>query len=185
MSSFHLNCALRTLNEGGVIAYPTEAVFGLGCYPEDFNSVAKILSLKNRSPGKGLILVAASVEQIAPYVDYPDNEIRKEVNDTWPGPVTWVLPAKGTVPPWITGYKATVAVRVSAHPIVQGLCNKAGVIVSTSANPSRKTPARNIIKLRSYFGNKIDYILPGNTGNKNLATEIRDAITGDIIRTSD
>ena len=185
MSDIHLNCALRTLNEGGVIAYPTEAVFGLGCYPEDFNPVAKILSLKKRSPGKGLILIAASAEQIAPYVDYPDNEVKKEINATWPGPVTWVLPAKGTVPPWITGYKDTVAVRVSAHPMVQALCIKAGAIVSTSANPSRKIPARNIIKLRSYFGNKIDYILPGNTGNKNLATEIRDAITGDAIRSSD
>lgn len=185
MNDFHLNCARRTLNEGGIIAYPTEAVFGLGCYPENFNSVVKILSLKNRSPGKGLILIAASVEQIAPYVDYPSNEVKKEVNDTWPGPVTWVLPAKGTVPPWITGYKDTVAVRVSAHPMVQALCNMAGVIVSTSANPSKKTPATNVIKIRSYFGNKIDYILPGNTGNKNLATEIRGAITGDVIRSSD
>ncbi len=184
MSDFHLNCALRALNEGGVIAYPTESVFGLGCYPENFNAITKILSLKNRSLGKGLILVAASVEQITPYVNYPDNELKREIIATWPGAVTWVLSAKGTVPPWITGYKATVAVRVSAHPVVRGLCNKAGVIVSTSANPSSKAPATNVPKIRSYFGNKIDYILPGSTGNKNLPTEIRDAITGNVIRSS-
>ena len=185
MGDFHLNCAVRTLNEGGIIAYPTEAVFGLGCYPEDAYSVTRILSLKKRSAGKGLILIAASVEQIAPYVDYPDDAVRKEVHATWPGPVTWVLPAKANVPLWVTGYKDTVAIRVSAHPIVQALCNKAGVIVSTSANPARKTPATNVIKIRSYFGNKIDYILPGYTGSKNLATEIRDAINGDVLRTSD
>ncbi|MCK5498314.1 MAG: Sua5/YciO/YrdC/YwlC family protein, partial [Gammaproteobacteria bacterium] len=80
MGDFHLNCAVRTLNDGGIIAYPTEAVFGLGCYPDNIYSVAKILSLKNRSVEKGLILLASSVEQIAPYVDYPDDDVRQLVN---------------------------------------------------------------------------------------------------------
>ena len=185
MGDFHLNCAVRALNKGGVIAYPTEAVFGLGCYPDNIYSVAKILSLKNRSIKKGLILIAANAGQIESYVEYPDDDVRQLVNATWPGPVTWVLPAKTSVPPWITGYRDTVAVRVSAHPLVQALCNKVGVIVSTSANPARKAPATNVTKIRSYFGNKIDYILPGNTGSKNLSTEIRDAISGDVLRTSD
>jgi L-threonylcarbamoyladenylate synthase len=185
MGDFHLNCAVRALNEGGVIAYPTEAVFGLGCYPEDAYSVTKILSLKKRSIAKGLILIAANAEQISHYVDYPDDKVRREIDATWPGPVTWVLPAKVTVPFWVTGHGNTVAVRVSAHPIVQALCNKVGAIVSTSANPARKTPAKNVIKIRSYFGNKIDYILPGETGSKNLVTEIRDAINGNVLRASD
>ena len=185
MGEFHLNCSVRALNEGGIIAYPTEAVFGLGCYPGDAYSVTKILSLKKRSVEKGLILIAASVEQIAPYVDYPDDEVRKEVNATWPGPVTWVLPAKANVPLWVTGYRDTVAVRVTGHPIVQALCSKVGVMVSTSANPAKKTPATNVFKIRSYFGNEIDYILPGNTGSNNLPTEIRDAIHGSVLRTGD
>jgi L-threonylcarbamoyladenylate synthase len=184
MGSFHLNYAVETLNQGGIIAYPTEAVFGLGCYPEDIYSVARILSLKNRSVRKGLILIAASLEQIDSYVDYAD-DMRQKVSATWPGPVTWVLPAKANVPGWITGYKDTVAVRVCAHPIVQALCNKAGVIVSTSANPARRIPATNAFKVRSYFGNEIDYILPGNTGGMGRPTEIRDAISGDVLRSSD
>ena len=174
-----------TLNKGGIIAYPTEAVFGLGCYPEDFYAVAKILSLKKRSVRKGLILIAARVDQIAPYVEYPDDEARQEVNRTWPGPITWVLPAKVSVPYWITGEKTTVAVRVCAHPVVQALCHRVGAIVSTSANPLRCKPAINTIKVRGYFGNKIDYILPGETGSKCLPTEIREASTGKILRPSD
>lgn len=185
MGNFHLNLAVKTLNQGGIIAYPTEAVFGLGCIPEDVFSVARILSLKGRSVSKGLILVAASPEQLEPYVDYPDNELRQKVSASWPGAVTWVLPATAIVPGWITGYKDKVAVRVSAHPVVQALCKEAGVIVSTSANPARKIPATNAFRVRSYFGNEIDYILSGNTGGKELPTEIRDAISGNVLRIGD
>jgi L-threonylcarbamoyladenylate synthase len=185
MGIFHLNQAVMTLNRGGIIAYPTEAVFGLGCYPEDFCSVAKILSLKDRSVSKGLILIAASVGQLAPYVEYPDDKVRQKVNSTWPGPITWVLPAEAGVPYWVTGGKNTVAVRVSAHPVVQALCHKVGVIVSTSANPVGCNPATNVIKVRSYFGNKIDYILPGETGRQRHPTEIRDASTDKVLRPSD
>ena len=185
MGDFHLNLAVRTLNQGGIIAYPTEAVFGLGCFPEDVYSVARILSLKGRSIKKGLILIAASPEQLDSYVDYPDDVVRQKVSASWPGPVTWVLPAAENIPGWISGYKNTVAVRVSAHPTVRALCREAGVIVSTSANPARKTPATDTFKVRSYFGNDIDYILSGNTGGKNLPTEIRDAISGNVLRTGD
>ncbi len=185
MGNFHLNLAVRTLNQGGIIAYPTEAVFGLGCLPEDVYSVARILSLKGRSVRKGLILVAASLEQLDAYVDYPDDVVRQKISASWPGPVTWVLPATANVPGWITGYKDTIAVRVSAHPVVQALCEEAGVIVSTSANPAGKTPATNAFKIRSYFGNEIDYILSGNTGGKELPTEIRNAISGKVLRTGD
>ena len=185
MGNFHLNLAVKTLKQGGIIAYPTEAVFGLGCFPEDIYSVARILALKGRSVRKGLILIAASPEQFDAYVDYPDDKLRQKVSASWPGPVTWVLPAKANVPGWITGYKHTVAVRVSAHPVVQALCKEAGVIVSTSANPARKTPATNAFKVRSYFGNEIDYILSGNTSGKKLPTEIRDAISGKVLRTGD
>jgi len=184
MGNFHLNIAVNTLGQGGIIAYPTEAVFGLGCFPDDVYSVARILALKNRSVSKGLILIGASLEQLDSYVDYPDDDVRQRVSITWPGPVTWVLPATSIVPGWINGYEDTVAVRVSAHPIVQALCSEVGVIVSTSANPARKAPATNSFKVRNYFGDKIDYILPGNVGGKYLPTEIRDAISGKVLRPS-
>lgn len=182
MGDFHLNLAVKILNKGGVIAYPTESVFGLGCYPADIYAVAKILSLKNRSVRKGLILIASKPEQLEMYVDYPDDAVKKKVTATWPGSITWVLPAKASTPSWITGYKEGVAVRVSAHSVVQALCNKAGVIVSTSANPAGKVPAKDAFKVRGYFGDGVDYILSGKTGTKKLVTEIRDAISGKVFR---
>jgi len=185
MGNFHLNLAVKALNQGGIIAYPTEAVFGLGCFPEDIYAVARILSLKGRSVRKGLILIASNLEQIDSYVNYPDG-VRQKISATWQErPITWVLPAKANTPGWVTGYKGTVAVRISAHPVVQALCNKAGVIVSTSANPTRKLPAMSAFKVRSYFGDEIDYILPGNTGSNTLPTEIRDAVSGKILRHGD
>lgn len=184
MYNFHLNQAVRTLDAGGVIAYPTESVFGLGCYPEDFDCVVKILSIKFRSVNKGLILIAANIEQIQPYVEYTNDAMRQKVSKAWPGAVTWVLPAKKNVPYWITGKKNTVAVRVSAHPIVQDLCIRTGVIISTSANPSGCRPASSAIKVRNYFGSMVDYIVPGETGRNRLPTEIREATTGQVLRAS-
>ena len=184
MHNFHLNQAVRTLDGGGVIAYPTEAVFGLGCYPEDFDCVMKILSIKCRSVNKGLILVAANIEQTQSYVEYTNDAMLQKVSKTWPGAVTWVLPAKKNVPYWVTGKKATVAIRVSAHPIIQDLCMRIGVIISTSANPSGYRPASSAMKVRSYFGNMIDYIVPGQIGGDRLPTEIREATTGQILRAS-
>lgn len=182
MNRWHLYLAARILRRGGIIAYPTEAVYGLGCLPEDREAVFRILRLKNRTAGKGLILVAASTEQLEKYVHYPDVTTRERVLATWPGPLTWLLPAKDTVPGWITGNHGTVAVRVSAHNTISTLCHDLGAIVSTSANPEHMPPAKTPAKVVSYFGNSLDYILLGNTGNLSRPTEIRNAASGAVVR---
>lgn len=182
MNRWHLNQAVRIILSGGVIAYPTEAVYGLGCLPECYQAVKRILHLKNRSQSKGLILVAADISQLEEYIEFPDQSIRQRVVSTWPGPVTWVLPAKANVPDWIRGNHDSVAVRASNHLIVRELCHKVGALVSTSANPSNRLPARSSMKVRMYFGQSIDYIMPGNIGHSRSPTEIRDALSGNILR---
>lgn len=177
--------AARILDKGGIIAYPTEAVYGLGCLPDIRDAVYRLLLLKNRSVSKGLILVAAFPEQLEKYVCYPDASVREQVLATWPGPVTWLLPAQRGTPDWIKGSHATVAVRVSGHPVVGALCREAGALVSTSANPEHKSPARTLRKVVEYFGHSLDYIVPGEIGNLARPTEIRDAVTGKIIRPGD
>lgn len=177
--------AVRILKQGGIVAYPTEAVYGLGCLPEDHDAVYRLLHLKKREAAKGLILVAACPEQLAKYVRYPDSTVSKRVYATWPGPVTWLLPATRLVPDWIKGSHATVAVRVSGHAIVTALCDKAGVLVSTSANPEHKPPARTMRQVVGYFGHALDYIVPGEVGNLSSPTEIREAVSGKIIRPGD
>jgi len=174
--------AVRILEYCGVVAYPTEAVYGLGCVPECREAVYRLLWFKKRQVAKGLILVAAFPEQLEKYVQYPDQAVKKRVLATWPGPVTWLLPAKGAVPYWIKGNHDTVAVRVSGHPVVNALCRKAGVLVSTSANPEHMPPAKTLRKVVNYFGHELDYIVPGAVGGLARPTEIRDARSGRILR---
>jgi len=182
LSWIHTHHAVRVIRRGGVLAYPTEAVYGLGCSPCYREAVCRILQLKKRPAGKGLILVGADISQFAGLVDIDRLENRDRVLASWPGPVTWIIPAKPGVPDWLTGDNTGLAVRISAHPLVRELCKKAGVLVSTSANPAGCRPARNPSRVRTYFGNQLDYVLPGPVGSLSGPTEIRDALTGQILR---
>ncbi len=172
------------MNKGGVIAYPTEAVFGLGCMPLFQDSVFRILQLKHRAVEKGLILVASSIEQLEDYVHFENLSRIDQIRDSWPGPVTWLIPAKKKTPVWLTGSHKTLAVRVSAHPIVNALCRELGPIVSTSANPAGSEPAISTQEVLSYFGEELDYVIPADIRNNLSPTEIRDAQNGNIIRIS-
>lgn len=170
---------------GGIIAYPTEAVYGLGCNPVDTTAVIRLLNLKQRPIEKGLILVAACIEQLEPFIAIPNDTIRQKISATWPGPVTWVLPAKAGIPPILTGAHTTLAVRVSAHPVVQALCREIDQpLVSTSANIKSAPPARSALTVQRIFGQNIDFILHGPVNTSANPTEIRDAMTDKIFRAS-
>jgi len=184
MNKLHLQQAINICEEGGVIAYPTEAVFGLGCIPTYEHSVRKILKLKKRSIQKGLILVAGDIDQLVDFIDFSKIKNPKKVFDTWPGPVTWLIPARKTTPFWLTGSHSTLAVRVSSDQTIGALCKELGPIVSTSANPSNSCPAKSYHRVRHYFHREIDYIVPANIANDMNPSEIRDAQTGNTLRQS-
>lgn len=175
--------AVEILKQGGVIAYPTEAVYGLGCDPLNEEAVNRIIELKGRDAAKGLILIAASFSQLEPYLVKLDQQTQQLLLDSWPGPVTWIVPASDSVSNSLRGKHTSLAVRVTDHPLVQELCNCfGGAIVSTSANPAGEEPARNATEVKNYFDNRLDYILEGETGGLDKPTEIRDAITKEVIR---
>lgn len=175
--------AVEVLHAGGVIAYPTEAVFGLGCDPDNFAAVEKILTLKQRDKSKGLILIASAVEQLSPYLNELPEEARHRVLASWPGPFTWLWPAKKQTSDWLRGEFTTQAVRVTAHPLVRQLCQAFGKpLVSTSANLGGRPPARTASEVREQFGEQIDFVLEGDVGPQASPTEIRDALSGELIR---
>ncbi len=183
MSLWHHRVAGGILRAGGVIAYPTEAVYGLGCAPLDGRAVARLLSLKRRSVEKGLLVVAADFAQLAPLVLEPSPEVLSRLEASWPGFATWVLPARPEIPRWLTGRHSGLAVRVTAHPVAASLCRHfGGALVSTSANPSGRQPARNLLTVHRYFGGRLDYIVPGALGGEPRPSAIRDALTGTVLR---
>lgn len=183
MSPFRIRLATRALAQGGVVAYPTEAVWGLGCDPDADRAVEKILLLKQRDISKGVILVAAHIDMLEPYLSQVSSQQRRRMLDTWPGPVTWLIPNTGVASHWISGGQKTLAVRVTAHPVAAALSRTLGKpIVSTSANPQGLPPARNLTRVKAYFGDNIDAYAPGQTGGANKPTEIRNLTTGEVIR---
>jgi len=170
--------AATALHAGGVVAYPTEAVWGLGCDPFDEAAVLRLLAVKQRPVDKGLILIAASVAQLDGLADWDalPSERRDAVRASWPGPHTWIIPATARVPRWITGAHEGVAMRVSAHPVVIALCEAfGGVLVSTSANPAGAPPPRTADALDPALLAAIDGCVPGDTGGLARPTPIRDA----------
>lgn len=174
--------AVQDLAAGKIIAYPTEAVFGLGCNPFDEQAVQNLLHVKHRPMEKGVILAASSIEQIEDLVRISGEPWEQKVKDSWPGPVTWVLPVKLAMPEWVTGGRETLAVRVSAHPVVQGLCQAfAGAIVSTSANPSGEEPARSYQEVKDYFGERF-FCIDAPLGELAQPTQIWDAQSGERLR---
>lgn len=175
--------AVNAVQHGGVIAYPTEAVFGLGCDPDNSEALRRILELKQRPVEKGLILVASSFRQLESYLKPLEHDIQQRVFATWPGPYTWLWPVQDGVSSLLAGQYSTLAVRVSAHPTVTALCDAWGkAIVSTSANPADQPPARTATEVRQYFNDKLDYIIDAKVGKSTQPTEIRDVMTNKIVR---
>ena len=182
MQSQVINRAARILRADGVIAYPTEGVFGLGCLPESLQAVARILNLKQRDPAMGLVLIAARPEQLTRWTSIDLAEA--SLASTAEQPVTYVVPASDDVPYWIHGDHAGVAVRLVAHPVAAALCDAVdSALVSTSANESGRPPARNAYVLRRRFADRVDYVVPGDCGPAKGPSEIRVLETGNVIRT--
>ena len=179
---WRLSQAVRHVRRGGVIAYPTEGVFGLGCDPRNERAVVEILALKGRPAAKGLILIAADFDQLLTFVSPPPGAVLERILASWPGPVTWILPAAPGLPAWLTGGRPTLACRVTDHPIAARLCRAFGrPLVSTSANPTGRPPARSLLQVRWYFGRRV-LAIPGPLGGLEGPTPIYDALTGRCLR---
>ena len=180
---FWLSRALAALRKGGVIAYPTEGVWGLGCDPFNRAAVERILALKGRSPRKGLILIGSDVDQFEPWLRGLPPQHRATLAASWPDAVTWLVPDNGHSPRWLTGQHDSIALRVPAHPLARELARVfGGPIVSTSANPQGRAAATTPLRARVYFGDRVDFYLPGRVLHPNQPSEIRDLLSGAVIR---
>ena len=180
-----IDAAAARLRAGGVIAYPTEGVWGLGCDPFDEAAVRRLLALKQRAVDKGVILVGADAAQFEGLADW--NALPRarvdEIRASWPGPHTWIVPATARVPRWITGAHDGIALRASAHPVVAALCGAfGGAIVSTSANTAGAPAPRRFEDLEPSIRDAVDGCVEGETGGREGPSDIRDARSGAVLR---
>lgn len=183
-----LTQAVNSLRRGKILAYPTEAVWGLGCDPYQHDAFLQLLKLKQRPIEKGVILLAGDISQIEFLLKPLSKQRYQEVIQSWTKTTleqqatTWLLPTCSRIPSWITGQYTQVAVRVSQHPLCQQLCQDMGsFIVSTSANIAQAPPAMTAEQVYQYFANHVDYI-QGELGHSQQPSRIIDAITGQILR---
>lgn len=185
LSRYRLRYAADLLRAGGVVCHPTEAVWGLACVPENAAAVARICTLKRRDPEKGLLLVTDSVDRLQALLAPLPASRREAVLESWPGPYTWVIPDEEFAPSWVRGRFSSVAVRVTDHPLTAALCKAVGgCLVSTSANPASLEPARSQQQAERYFAGAVNYYLPGRLGGRRQPSCIRDALSGDTLRSA-
>jgi L-threonylcarbamoyladenylate synthase len=177
-----LRRAARILRGGGVIAYPTEAVYGLGCDPGCRQAVERILRIKGRPMSAGFILIGADLEQFTGWIALHPGERHRLLTHTTQ-PITWIVTAGPKAQRWLTGGRRSIAVRITRHALAAALCQAVGgPIVSTSANRHGRPPARSALATRHRLGHQLDMIVPGATSGLGKPTEIRDASTGAVIR---
>lgn len=180
-----LDTAVDALRHGGVIAYPTEAVFGFGCDPAQQAAFEALFALKQRPPTQGVLLIGADFSHVEPYIDrhQVSDAVLARVQATWPGPQTWVFPRAASVPPWVAGHHAGIALRVTAHPVAAALCRAfGGALVSTSANRHGQPALRSAEAVRDAFGTALAAVVEGRPGGLSRPTPIHDALTGAVIR---
>lgn len=184
LNSWQVAQAANSLLNGEVIAYPTEAIWGLGCDPENEAATLRLLQIKKRPVAKGLILVAGSIDQIEDLLDPLTPSQRKRMLATWPGPNTWLVPDYNQkIPDWIKGEHDSVAVRVSSHPLVVALCLRFGApLVSTSANKTGQRPPKTALQVVKHLGREIDGVLHGKLGDGAKPSRIIDLLSGQVLR---
>ena len=175
--------AAQVARAGGIIAYPTEAVYGLGCDPGNIDALRRLLSLKQRPASKGLILIAAEMAQLQTYIQPLDLDQTRQVMAHWPGPLTWLLPARAGVSRYLRGDSDRIAVRLTAHPLAAQLCRQfGGALVSTSANRAAAAPCNTAVCVQQVFGNEVDAILSGEVGGEARPSRILDLASGTVVR---
>lgn len=166
-SDFCIRHAAHIIRHGGIIAYPTDTVYGLGCDPYNADAVEKINLIKQRPLNKYFILLASDIKQVQPLLH--TTKAQQKLITQSDEPTSWIVNASPNAPEWLTNKSHTITIRISHSPTVQKLCSALGhPIISTSANISGRRPAKNALELYQFFYKKVDKIL---LANKPLTTK--------------
>lgn len=184
MSPWALNRMTRALARGAVIGYPTDTIWGFGCHPLAASAVARILAIKRRPAAKGLILLSSRLDYCLPYIEAGPAEL-EPLREPAARPTSWLVPASDYCPPWIRGDFATVAIRVTDHPLIAALCTGLEApLVSTSANRAGRKPVRSALQMRRQFSRELDFIVTGFDPGGGPPSEIKFLRGGASVRSN-
>jgi tRNA threonylcarbamoyl adenosine modification protein (Sua5/YciO/YrdC/YwlC family) len=167
----------------GVIAHPTDTVYGLACLANNPGSIKTLIDLKQRDLDKGFILLASDVEYILPYIEANlDIKLINKLVKQSAIPTTYLVPKSETTSSFISGTSEFVAVRITSDPLVRFFCENTGsALISTSANPQGQKVASSMLELKAYFNKALSFALPPNKYNSEPSIIIN-LITGEQIR---
>ena len=154
--------AAEVIAGGGVIAFRTDTIYGLGVDPFNEAAVARLKELKGREDNKPILLLISDAEQVERLIASCSDEFKIAAREFWPGPLTIVARAVSELPEEITAGTGTVGVRLPADESVRELVRECGgVLTATSANPAGREPARSAHEVAGYFSSGLDLIVDG------------------------
>lgn len=178
----NINKAAHIIKNGGLIAYPTETVYGLGADPHNVDAIAKIFSTKGREENKGIILLIRDQSDLPTLVETVTPTAQTLIDAFWPGPLTLIFKALPSLPSALTGGLDTIALRHSSSPITTQLLNALRTpITSTSANRSGTPPCTSAHDVQNTLGDHLDFILDGGTSPDTLPSTLVDVSTNQAI----
>ena len=174
---------IEIIERGGIVAYPTEGLFGLGCSAQDASAVERLRALKSRPPNKGFILIADRLERFSPWVA-AQHLSDPRLSAPTPHPTTWLVPASGKGLAAIAGQGSeTLAIRLVSHPPTTSLCEALGQpLLSTSANPAAAPTATTASQALAYFSGDIDAVYDAPIGSAAGSSRIIDLLSGKVLR---
>lgn len=176
----------RFLKQGGLVAYPTRAVFGLGCDPLHWRALRALLRMKRRPASKGLIVVADQERRLWPFMASEYGGLREHCRVRWPGPHTWLVPARPRLPGLLRGRSGPghprVALRHDDYPALVKLCRRVGMaLVSTSANRSGQRPLITARGCQQRFGSRVR-VIAGRCQRHGKPSTVADLLSGRVLR---
>ncbi|MGX5203283.1 L-threonylcarbamoyladenylate synthase [Aliikangiella sp. IMCC44632] len=182
LSQWQFNRVAQVLSQGGVIAYPTESVYGLGCNPYNESALSRILQLKQRPAHKGLIILVSQLEQAEPLIQPLTQAQRDMILQPNDRATTWLIPKQDSVSPLLSGASNKLAVRLTSHPFAKMICELTQQpLVSTSCNKAGKSELTQYSAVRNHWQNLVDKVVRGECGGQR-PSRIIDLINHRVLR---
>lgn len=175
--------AVSILNHGGVVAFPTDTVYGIGAHPCQPEAIHKLYQVKGRPIDKPIPILLGSIGDVAHVAQNVPESFFQLANQFWPGELTLIVEAKN-LPPEVTAGGKTVGLRMPNHTVALKLLHRFGwPIATTSANKSDELPATSTDEVRDKLGNYIDMILDGGQTLSRTASTVLDlSVSPPLIR---